>query len=54
MLTITQEIKRLEALLNGGTVEGLKLGDPGIQYKWIIDRIVALRTLQAQRKERRK
>lgn len=54
MLTITEEIKRLEALLNGGSVEGLKLGDPGIEYKWIIQRMAALRTLKAQRKECRK
>lgn len=52
MLTINQEIKRLEALLNGETVEGLKLNDPGINYKWVIERIANLRTLQNAKNER--
>jgi hypothetical protein len=30
MLTIKQEISRLETILTGGTVEGLRLGDPGL------------------------
>lgn len=52
MLTINQEIKRLEALLNGETVEGLKLNDPGIGYKWVVERIANLRTMQNARTER--
>ena len=51
MLTITQEIKRLERLLNGETVEGLKLNDPGLSYQWVIQRIANLR--QIQREQRR-
>lgn len=50
MLTINQEITRLETLLNGGTVEGLKLNDPGIHYDWAIQRIADLRKLQSDRK----
>lgn len=53
MLTITQEIKRLEALLNGEIVEGLRLGDPGLGYEWAVMRIAALRELKPVRRERR-
>lgn len=52
MLTMNQEIKRLEALLNGEAVEGLRLNDPGISYKWVIERIANLRTLQNAKHER--
>ena len=52
MLTITQEIKRLESLLNGEMVEGLKLNDPGLNYQWIIERIANLREMKRQRQQR--
>ncbi len=42
MMTERQEIERLEALLNGETVEGLKLNDPGLSYQWAIQRIADL------------
>jgi len=46
MLTLTQEIKRLEGLLNGETIEGLKLNDPGLNYQWVIQRIANLRQMK--------
>ena len=49
MLTAKQEIKRLEGLLNGETLEGLKLNDPGLSYKWVIQRIADLRKIGGQR-----
>lgn len=46
MLTIKQEIKRMEAVLNGEIVEGLKLGDPGLDREWVEARIDNLRMLR--------
>ncbi len=52
MMTPKQEIERLEALLNGETIEGLKLNDPGLSYEWAIQRIADL--LELYRKKRLK
>lgn len=46
MLTIKQEIGRMEAVLNGETVEGLKLGNAGLDREWIEKRIESLRMLR--------
>lgn len=42
---IKNQIKRLEALLNGETVDGMKLGDAGLTYAWVIETIANLRKL---------
>lgn len=36
---IKNNIKRLEALLEGKEVDGMKMGDAGLDYKWIIETI---------------
>lgn len=46
MLTIKQETERLQSLLNGETVEGLQLGDAGLDREWVKRRIENLRILQ--------
>lgn len=42
---IKNQIKRLEALLNGETVDGMKLGDNGLDYQWVISTIANLREM---------
>ena len=44
----TEDIRRLRALLNGETIEGLKCGDPGLDYAWI-ERKLITREEQLQR-----
>lgn len=50
MMTPKQEIERLEALLNGETIDGLKLNDPGLGYQWVIQRIADLLELYRERR----
>ena len=52
MLTITQEIRNCEAVLNGETVNGVKLGDKGIDYTWLIRHIAGLREIKRKRQRK--
>lgn len=38
-------IKRLEALLDGKEVDGLRLGDPGLTLEWVIESIAEYKKL---------
>lgn len=42
------QIKRLEALINGEVVDGLKLNDPGLRYDRVMGILAALREQERQ------
>lgn len=42
---IKAAIKRLEALLDGKEVDGLRLGDPGLTLEWVIESIAEYKKL---------
>ena len=41
--TIKQEMEACEKAINGETVNGVKMGDNGISYQWLIEHKAALR-----------